>query len=169
MNCKEIQELLLSDYIDGELDKSKEAELQRHLGACPECLESFALIRKTAIDPLARAGKVDLSEDALWRTIESRIQKENAVAVSPDALPDIIAILKQWFVFPRIAFALSVVLIFSMTALYFNRDRREEVATSASAEIKTQEQFLAYMDMDLTDDESSDTEGYGTAIEEYFL
>lgn len=44
MNCKEL-EVLLGPYLDGELDATQRADVERHLGACPGCTRALADLR----------------------------------------------------------------------------------------------------------------------------
>ena len=61
--CRRAVELM-SDYLDGRLDRRDHARLEAHLAACPHCSEYLAQLRVT-IDALGRAEPTDLSDDAL--------------------------------------------------------------------------------------------------------
>lgn len=45
-SCREVFDLL-SDYVDGELEKTTEESLTRHLGACPPCERFLKTFQKT--------------------------------------------------------------------------------------------------------------------------
>ncbi len=48
LTCREIK-AQLSDYIDGELDSSLCAQLERHLEACPDCRIVVDTLHKTIL------------------------------------------------------------------------------------------------------------------------
>ena len=39
MKCKKIQEIILTDYLDGQLDEKQRSSLGRHLAECKSCKE----------------------------------------------------------------------------------------------------------------------------------
>ena len=50
--CREAVELI-TDYLEGALDRRDRARLEAHLAACPHCTEYLAQMRKT-LDALGR-------------------------------------------------------------------------------------------------------------------
>jgi anti-sigma factor RsiW len=60
---------LMTDYLDGALDRRDRDRLEAHLAGCPHCSEYLAQIRAT----IAAAGRVepdDLSAEALGDLVE---------------------------------------------------------------------------------------------------
>lgn len=55
---------LMTDYLEGALDRADRERLERHLAGCPHCSEYLAQLRVT-IDALGRAEPDDLSDEAL--------------------------------------------------------------------------------------------------------
>ncbi|MBM4128995.1 MAG: zf-HC2 domain-containing protein, partial [Nitrospira sp.] len=62
MNCEKIQELILTDYLDGEIDKRQEEFIKQHLATCIGCQEFLSIAQKTVVEPFLNAGKVTPDE-----------------------------------------------------------------------------------------------------------
>ncbi len=52
LSCRELVELV-TDYLEGALDRRDRARLEAHLDACPHCTEYLAQMRRT-LDVLGR-------------------------------------------------------------------------------------------------------------------
>ena len=55
MNCKLVQELVLTDYSDGQLSAARMRKVDNHLMHCLACRTLFEKVRKNVIDPLKRS------------------------------------------------------------------------------------------------------------------
>jgi anti-sigma factor RsiW len=66
--CRRAVELM-SDYLDGRLDRGDRDRLEHHLGDCPDCVEYLAQLRVT-IDTLGHAVPDDLSPAAVDELVE---------------------------------------------------------------------------------------------------
>lgn len=72
MNCDEIK-LMISEYLDGELVKEKEAFLFTHLSSCGECREEFKIQNSIQHQTKLHQREVtDRFEKRLFSTIENR-------------------------------------------------------------------------------------------------
>jgi anti-sigma factor RsiW len=60
---------IMSDYLDGRLDRADRVRLEKHLAACPYCTEYLAQLRAT-IDALGRVEAEDLPEQAVDELVE---------------------------------------------------------------------------------------------------
>lgn len=72
MNCDDIK-LMISEYLDGELVKEKEAFLFTHLSACGDCREEFKI--QNSIQHQTKINQREVSdrfEKKLFSTIENR-------------------------------------------------------------------------------------------------
>lgn len=58
INCEKMQELLITDYTDGELDFDARLAVDRHLGSCAACREFASAVRVNAREPIAAALKI---------------------------------------------------------------------------------------------------------------
>ena len=75
MKCKQIQELLKADYLDGEINQKKQQYIKEHLAECPQCRKleqelqaQRALFKKT--------GQMQAPE-RVWQNVRDAIISEN--------------------------------------------------------------------------------------------
>jgi len=69
MDCKKIQELIITDYLDNEMNNKL---VERHIESCDDCRKFLILTQKTIVDPLSKAKKDHLSRELIW----ARLQEE---------------------------------------------------------------------------------------------
>ena len=77
MDCEKIQELIITDYSDGEASQAVKEEVQRHLGACNRCRELERALRDNAVEPFRKAREFKPA-DSVWHRIEEAIALEEA-------------------------------------------------------------------------------------------
>ena len=75
MKCKNIQELLLTDYIDGEISEELKEKVKKHIQKCEKCKEFEQALIKGAIDPIKQVG-IENPPEYVWTQIQDRIQGE---------------------------------------------------------------------------------------------
>jgi len=178
MNCKKIQELILTDYVDGEMAEDKKILLDGHISECKKCREFLSLVKETTVAPLGNAKRDNLSEDVIWSKIREEIHSEEDLVYEEG--PGFFERIRDMLFSPQPAFALgtfAVILLLVMTA-NFNRQQVQLVknnqvqqvaliqnkSESTEDESFSQEEYLAYFF-----EENDSYEGYGTSLESYFL
>ena len=57
MNCRKIQKLLMTDYIDGELKEKMRIKILNHLAACEECRQFEKTLQKETVSLFKAAEK----------------------------------------------------------------------------------------------------------------
>lgn len=105
MRCEEIRSLLMTDYIDGELDPGKETLVKEHLAACSACRVFEENVRAITVAPFKEA-KVAAPPERVWREIERRISKKPAPYSISEKLRDIFEAI---FVLPRMRVAVATI------------------------------------------------------------
>ncbi len=73
MNCEKAREIILTDYLDGELTDAGKAPILEHLRGCPACREFETRVKATAIAPFAQAPRVE-PPARLWKDIRMAIE-----------------------------------------------------------------------------------------------
>ena len=69
MKCKEIQELIFTDYIDNELSDEHRAMIEDHLLQCDSCHKALQEARSLN-NELSGAKEVQLDKAKIWQKIE---------------------------------------------------------------------------------------------------
>lgn len=161
MNCERIQELILTDYLDGILEENVRKELEAHLADCPQCLDFAKAARSTAFESFEGVSKI-APPAHVWARIEERLQQENVPSVvhSPSWLEH----LKALFALPKPALVLAAVLVLFISAgtIDIIKPRPKELSRS------TVEYYVSLVDP-VTDPSESDKDDFGTDVEQVFL
>ena len=61
MNCKKIQEWILTDYLDGEMSQDQKDVLEKHISSCSECKRFLFAAKETVVEPFVNSKKDYLS------------------------------------------------------------------------------------------------------------
>ena len=108
MNCKKIQDLLKTDFLDGELNNGQRNHIQKHIASCDHCKTFFANLRQNAVEPFKNFKEIKPPE-AVWARIEKKI------LTNPKSTFSIFEWLKDnispLFYFPRPAYAFTAMLL----------------------------------------------------------
>ena len=57
MKCEDVQELIFTDYLDGQLGKEQETQVEEHLAICGDCKEHELLAQKNSFWAIRQGGK----------------------------------------------------------------------------------------------------------------
>ena len=81
MNCKRMQGLILTDYIDNQMDEKEKLSIEEHLSDCRSCRDFALNARKACVGSFANVEKVNPPE-FVWRRVREGIitqqrKKEN--------------------------------------------------------------------------------------------
>jgi anti-sigma factor RsiW len=77
MECKKVQDRLITEYLDNELDAGECSGIEGHLSGCASCREFLEAIQKSAVAPFKEAGALQ-PDSVVWRRIEREIEAERA-------------------------------------------------------------------------------------------
>ena len=156
MNCKKVQKLILTDYLDEELNSEQKSEIEAHIAGCQQCHQLEITAKKALVEPYIRLERA-LPQEKVWHKIKMEIQAEEKQK-------------KSAFLFPKNVFAMITVFIaiVSITVMFVTFQKNNQEGLTVNTE--RQAENLAFLD-DGINYYSSDVENisYGTEIEEYFL
>jgi anti-sigma factor RsiW len=158
--CEHFKDLILTDYIDGELDKKLATTLEGHLLDCGDCRAFFKEVKSNVVSPLQQAVRQPVPVE-MWDTIRQNIEQEHQTA-SPLAV--FFDRLKGLIVFPRMVpiFA-SLVLMLLAGSVTLNTIQVQQ------ARDKDQGEYLVSLLSSTGPSVSADNNDWGTPIEHYFL
>ena len=74
MKCTKYRDIIITDYVDGELDEREKQEIDRHLQDCAACRAFTAAVSAVTIEPLRKT----IPEEPpafLWTRIQSRLEQ----------------------------------------------------------------------------------------------
>ncbi|MBF0484783.1 MAG: zf-HC2 domain-containing protein [Candidatus Omnitrophica bacterium] len=150
MKCEDMRNLLLTDYLDGELDAERRFQVEVHLKSCYQCKDFFAEVKTQIKNPLDNY-EVKKVPDSIWLNIKERIEEQQARAFN------ISEKINSWLWGWKPALTLALTLIIFVGVFFINN-----VKISSKAIDKTDTTVY------LVDNEE-DVAGFGTNIENYFL
>ena len=165
MKCKKIQEIILTDYLDGQLAERQRSLLSRHLAGCQGCKKFSIYVMKNIAGLFTNAERLIPSE-IVWRRIKGSIEDEEtnkpAVVIGFfERLRGVLCIPKPVMIF---ATALTFILVTSLVlALYIGNQNRLNYSSQKTI------QDNDYYEKLFSDAYTAKDTGFGTAIEENFL
>ncbi len=111
MKCREVQDLIVTDFLDGEASSEKKARVEEHLSGCVSCREYFSIVSK--MESGLQSAPVKDAPEHLWGVIRDKIQ-ETPVTFGEMARgwwEDVLWGFRPTFVYGSLAAATLVILI----------------------------------------------------------
>ena len=158
--CDHIRSILLTDYVDGELDNETKKGIESHLANCPECTRLVTVV-KEEMSIISDKGIKGNVPPHLWTSILKRIEEERP----RNTITDIIKSIAERLTLPKLVPALVGIVLLVLSASFFlytqyvRQDYGSEESFKYASELFAGEGTSAAME----------SEGLGTPIEEYFL
>lgn len=158
--CKKIKDLILTDFVDGELDVSIKGKVDTHLLACSECRKFTQEVESQLVAPLQGVKRQPVP-DHLWSLIKDRIESEG-VPAERSGSP--IGRLFDAFLFPNWAPVLATIAIsILVSSVYFSNLRIDQDRD------KEQGEYLIYLLGSADVPAEGDNNGSESPIETFFL
>ncbi len=155
MKCEKIRELILTDYIDNELNDEERIHLNIHFSHCHECKEFFDTVKNTAVNPFANVKNAQ-PPDFIWE----RVRK--AIVAEEQKKPSFSLYIHRPALVMSTIMALVLIVALTTTLRFSNKEaletNREEQAEYSAYSIETPVSALLNNDG-----------GFGTLVERYFL
>ena len=166
MKCDKVQELILTDYLDGQVNKEQKTNIEKHLASCVLCKKYELAARETVITPFNNTEKLS-PPTATWDKVKNQIERERRQERT-NPFADLIRGIKSVFYIPRPAFAVAtvaIILITIATVIILPSDKQKIVKLSTEDQIECMTYLLGVFNKESTDDNND----FGTSVEEYFL
>ena len=162
MECKKVQDRLITEFADKELGPEENIEVERHLTACPDCREFFAAVQRSAVIPFKEAGIMQ-PEGVVWQRIQEKIEEErvrsrNGFWKLADALVPFLRMPQPIF---RAAFATALIVMVVVLAKWPSSH-----ADPIYGYLSEQMTFLGELGSGNPDLFTGDLQGYETVLEE---
>ncbi len=159
-NCKKYKDLILTNYIDGEMDTEMKQQVDSHLLVCPNCRRFAEEVNHFLVASFKNAVRKNVPEH-LWLLVKENIEKENRLN---EKAGNFIHRLMESLSFPALAPVLGsfVLLILVGSLIFYNQQMKQ-------GKEKEQVEYLVYL-LGATE-VSPETENNvpETPIEKYFL
>jgi len=168
MNCRKIQEIILTDYIDGQLDDKRKGAIEEHLAHCHHCQELAGIAREGVLKPFINVKKQEVPA-IIWDQVREEIvaRQERKVVTGTTFLINLLEKIVPVTTFPRPVFALAsiatlMLMIGILPQLMMNNPtvKIDEVG---------QVEYLSLLTDTSGDVPAGESADLGTPIEKYFL
>ncbi|HEV2881126.1 MAG TPA: zf-HC2 domain-containing protein [Pyrinomonadaceae bacterium] len=114
MKCEECTANTLEEFLDGELDARRAAELGAHLAACRACAAAYERLLDEQATYASYERNLDVTPQALWAGVAARITAEES-REKPAAKASLFESVRAWlapaFVAPRFSPALTAAMM----------------------------------------------------------
>ena len=157
--CKEFQDWILTDHIDGELGAAEQERLEVHLRDCPECREFAEEVRRTSVAPLRGAVR-EKAPESIWLSLREKLEPQG---VAEDPLANCWDFLKGLLTFPRMAPVLAAIAMFVVVGSLVFHDLQTK-----GIQAREQSEYLASL-LESPGMSVEKENGGGTPLEEFFL
>lgn len=114
MNCERIRDIIITDYIDHELDEKKQKEIEDHLSNCANCRAFEKALITAVVEPLRNSPAVNLPE-TLWSKIRNSLEQEEENGYVTLAEGGLFACRVKWL---NAALVISILLLMAVAGHY---------------------------------------------------
>lgn len=165
MTCQDIQDLILTDYSDGEMELEAKKQIDGHIAGCQACKEFLTVSRPMINQPFINTTQTFEGQEKVWMKIKARIEQEKSAPAHQPVWERWMEEIKVMFAGHRLGMALSVVMIAILTAaVYFRSLSPFQISRYSQEKI----QLINDVADEISNGDDEET-NYGTDIENYFL
>lgn len=149
MDCPEIKEILMTDYVDGECTRQSLEIIKEHLASCPACKQFEESLLRNAVNPL-RGSAMIRPPAWLWTRISQGIREKEKKR-------------RSW-----IPFFVPAAVLAGIVAGFIWFGPGPRIDEPGSSVVSDQMDFLSELELSNGNGETYEVD-FGTGIEEYFL
>ena len=167
MKCEYVKELILTDYLDGQLGKEQRTQIEKHLTICMDCKEYELLTRTAVVEPFNNLERHNPPE-AAWHKIREQIEEKLPLQEPTNSFADLIRKVKTFLYIPKPAFVVTtiiVLLIAVITVIKLQPEDQKIVKVNPENQIECITYLITVFDQDTV----NGNDDFGTSIEELFL
>jgi predicted anti-sigma-YlaC factor YlaD len=166
MECKRIQEYIITDYIDGQIGNDQKILIDLHLLHCHACTAYLNSVNQKVVIPFVNAPQ-DVPTGILWSQIRQAINEGQTRQLEAVLKPGLWERIRSAVYIPRPAFALASI----VTMIFVIGSTGQLFLSSPAVHINGRDQIeyissLLDEPVDAGGNNGSDTQ---TPIEKYFL
>ena len=130
-SCEEFKDLIVTSYIDAQIDKVSKNNLESHLLDCADCRAYLREVKAYAVVPFQNAP-LEPVPSQLWDSIAQEIVKQHQ---SKDLVANIIGQFKGLLALPRLVSILaSLMVMFLVGSITYNNINIQKAKSTEQAE-----------------------------------
>ena len=166
MKCENVKELILTDYLDGQLGKEQKSQIEKHLTICKGCKEYEFLTRTAAVEPFDNLEKHSPPEET-WNKIREQIEEERPLHEPANSFADLILRIKSFLHIPKPAFVVTsilVLLLVGITVIKLKPDDQKVVQVDPESQIECINYLMTIFDQETV----NGNDDFGTSYRRLF-
>jgi len=167
MKCEYVKELILTDYLDGQLEKEQKTQIEKHLAICKDCREYELLTKKAVVEPFNNLEKHNPPESA-WHKIREQIEEKQPLQEPTSSFADLIHSIKSFLYIPKPAFVVTTIIVLLLAVVTVIKLQPEDQKI-AKVNPESQIECITYLISVFDQDTVNGNDDFGTSIEELFL
>ena len=167
MKCEYVKELILTDYLDGQLGKEQKTQIEKHLTICSDCKEYELLTRTSVVEPFNNLERHSPPETA-WNKIREQIEEELPLQEPTNSFVDFINRVKTLLYIPKpalVATPIIVIILVAITLIKLPTEDRKIDKLNPESQIECINYLMSVFDQETM----NGNDDFGTSIEELFL
>ncbi len=168
MKCEDVKELILTDYLDGQLGKVQKAHIEEHLAICSDCKEYELLTKTAVVDPFNNTERHNPPE-AAWHNIREQIEKEKLpLQEQTNSFADFVRMINSFLYIPKpalVATTIAAILLVVITVIKFQPEDQKIVKVSPEKQIECITYLISVFDQETVNGDDD----FETSIEDLFL
>jgi len=142
MNCKEISDIIITDYADNRAG-AKSGEIELHLSGCAECRAFKETLMSTVVSPLRNSVPVKPPE-ALWYKVRAGVERLRDAENVFDFGNIISSFLPRW---ANIAAIVSLMVVTSLAGSFFAHNYWEKQSSQSVSVVAEENDSLALAEL----------------------
>lgn len=159
--CKRFRDMILTDYLDGEIGTEARERLEAHLKGCPDC-RVFAREAKEMLEVPFKKVQPEEVPGCVWRNIRERLEADQEPR---DIIGDLLERIFRPLLRPQLVPAYIVLFVFFFSGAFLVHNRMKLVKETEQGRY-----LMSTLGMGNGNGSTGmESEGLGTAIEDYFL
>ena len=169
MKCELVQELLLTDYRDGELPQRTAERVRRHLKTCTACRDFERLVAEQAMKPFSQVED-PLPPHSVWEQVQERLagEKRTTIVSVFTVLKNAINTVVEPFRCRRPAFAFVSVAIIAFV-IVLRLPFYENTNIAVKNYLGNRIEFLSSLTVPSFETQQDTAVDFGTPIEYFFM
>ncbi len=167
MKCEYVKELILTDYMDGQLGKEQKTHIEEHLAICRGCREYELLTKKAFVEPFNNLERHNPPESA-WHKIREQIEEELPLQEPTNSFADLMRRIKTFLYIPKPAFVVTTIIVLLLAVITVIKLQPEDQKI-AKVNPESQIECITYLITVFDQDTVNGNDDFGTSIEELFL
>ncbi len=168
MNCEEIKDIIVTDYMDKEVNEEIARSIESHISYCSGCHQFANTLKLKAIDPF-KGLKVSIPADSVWINIrnnikqEQKFQDEGLFTVFMHKVGTIFNVKRPVFA------VLMFMVVFAIGTLFIRTKLNNENDSDIREYLNEHVEFLTELDLYRDDSMEMNNFYFHTSIENYLF